>query len=167
MRMLDKILAVWEHAFWADRAFLEVLRQNQEAVPGAVREYAHVIGAGEVWLSRLEGRPPRTAVWPSLSFTEVERLLEESQAGWTAYLSRLDDTALESTVSYRNTAGREFRTGVADILLHAVLHSHYHRGKVNLMFQKAGVTPVSVDYIAFVREEPAAAKSVPSSTETS
>ncbi len=158
MQVLKTLLSLWEHAFWSDTLLIDALRTDEKPVDKAMQEYAHVIGAAEVWLSRLEGRSPRAAVWPSLQFTELKRLLRESQAAWRAYLSRLQASDLESTVTYRNSAGREFTTAVGDILMQVVLHGHYHRGKVNLLLQQAGASPVPVDYIAFVRGAPAATR---------
>jgi len=156
--VLKTFLSLWEHAFWSDTLLIDALRTDEKRAAKAMEEYAHVIGVEEVWLSRLEGRAPRAAVWPSLEFAELERLLRESQAGWKAYLARLQASDLESTVSYRNSAGLEFTNAVGEILLQVVLHGHYHRGKVNLLLQQAGLSPAPVDYIAFVRGAPAATR---------
>jgi uncharacterized damage-inducible protein DinB len=54
-------------------------------------------------------------------------------------------------VVYRNTAGTEFRTSVADILTHVFLHGSYHRGQINARLRGAGFDPTVVDYIAYTR----------------
>jgi len=41
---------------------------------------------------------------------------------------------------------------VRDILLHVAMHGQYHRGQINQLLRGAGLEPISVDYIVFVRE---------------
>ena len=121
-----------------------------------LREFGHVLGAAEVWLSRLEGRAGRLAVWPELGLAELPGAAGSVHAGYAAYLQGLSGAGLSAPVAYRNSAGQAFENTVGDILLHAALHGQYHRGKVNLLFRQAGHPPVPADYIAFVRGVPAA-----------
>jgi uncharacterized damage-inducible protein DinB len=148
---LIQIRRLWDHAAWADVALLSALESVTEPPAQALREYAHVLGAEETWLSRLQGRASRTAVWPELTRAGVAQL-----AGYEAHLASLTDEALDLAVTYTNSAGRTFSTAAGDILLHVVLHGQYHRGKVNLLLRQAGMEPAPVDFIGFVRGVPAA-----------
>jgi uncharacterized damage-inducible protein DinB len=155
--MLDEIRRLFDHAVWADTRLLQALREVPTAPAEAVREFAHVLGAEETWLSRLEGRPSRTAVWPDLGLAELPALLDSVHQGYLGFIVRLDDPAsLSRTVAYKNSAGQGFETPVRDILLQVALHGQYHRGKVNLLLRQAGLEPVPTDFIAFVRGVPAA-----------
>ncbi len=156
MSTLEKIRRLWEHAFWADSELLGAVRTAADAVPEAFREFSHVVGAEEIWLARLEGRVSRAAVWPAVSLSEAEKLLEETRAAYQGYLAGLRESDLERMVVYTNSAGLQFKNTVGDILLHAALHGQYHRGKVNLLLRQAGCPPAPTDYIAFVRGAPAA-----------
>jgi uncharacterized damage-inducible protein DinB len=156
---LTKILQLWDHAKWADRKLLEALGPMAREAPKAYREFAHVIGTEELWLARLERRPPRQAVWPEISRAEVVRLAEETHQAYDSYLASLRDGDLLVSVPYTNSAGRNFVNSVGDILLHVALHGQYHRGKVNLLLRQAGLPSVPTDYIAFVRGAPAATRS--------
>lgn len=153
---VEMFRTLWDHAAWADQLVLEALRASGGEPPEALREYAHVLGAEEVWLARIQGREPRAAVWPKASFAEVERLSEETRAAYRAYVPALGDEELETRVTYTNSAGREFTNTVAEILLHVALHGQYHRGKVNVLLRRAGHEPAPGDFIAFVRGAPAA-----------
>ena len=157
--MLSTITKLWTHLVWADRILLEALRAGP--CPGAaVREYAHILGAEEIWLARMEQRPSRTTVWPEVPVEQLESLAGMVHDGYRSFLDRLDGAALTRVVAYTNSAGLSFENPVQDILLHVALHGQYHRGKVNLILRQAGQPPAPTDYIAFVRGA-AAARSEP------
>lgn len=155
MSEIVQIRTLGDHMRWADTKVLAALREAPDA-EDAWREFAHILGAQAVWLGRLQQREPLAAVWPSLPASAVEPLMIEVQQGYVELLEKLDDTTLGDSVSYVNSAGNSFTSGVRDILLHVALHGQYHRGKVNLMLREAGAEPAPVDFIAFVRGAPAA-----------
>jgi uncharacterized damage-inducible protein DinB len=147
---------MWSHVFWADGELLEALTSGDDVPSEAVREFAHILGTEEVWLSRLEYRSPSLAVWPALSSADLEGAVRQTHERWKLYLDRIQQSELLDSVTYTNSAGLRFDNQIGDILIHVALHGQYHRGKVNLMLRKAGVEPAPVDYIAFVRGAPAA-----------
>jgi uncharacterized damage-inducible protein DinB len=155
MNLLDSVRRMWDHCAWADRLLFDALDtvSDREA---AWAEYAHVIGAEETWLSRLEQRPPRAAIWPKLDRHEVAALRDAVVDGYRNYLNALDESRLEQSIEYTNSAGVEFQTVCADILIHVALHGQYHRGKINLLLRQSDIQPSPVDYIAFVRGAAAA-----------
>lgn len=157
MDMLETIRRLWEHALWADTKLFEAVRERDDA-PELVAEYAHIIGTHEVWLSRLQERSPRAAVWPDGSVDEIEALWNETKARYADYLDSLVPADLDAGVPYTNSAGQKFVTSVGDILLHVALHAQYHRGKVNMLLRQSGSEPAPTDYIAFVRGAPAATR---------
>jgi uncharacterized damage-inducible protein DinB len=156
---LEQIRRLWAHSVWADAAVFGALRGAPGDAPNAAqawREYAHVLGAEEVWLSRLERRASKTPVWPTLTVADSESLRAALAAGYDAYLARLTPESLGERVPYTNSAGQHFETPVVDILLHVALHGQYHRGKVNLLLRQEGAAPAPTDFIAFARGVPAA-----------
>ena len=156
MTTLDRIRNLWKHAAQADAALFDVLRDDDATGADARRELAHVVGAEEVWLARLEGREARSAVWPEASPAAIEQNIQATHLAFDPYLARLQDADLDVAVTYTNSAGRTFTDAVGDILLHVAMHGQYHRGRINLLLRQAGRTPVPADYIAFVRGAPAA-----------
>jgi uncharacterized damage-inducible protein DinB len=156
MDALDQIRRLWAHAEWADVSLLNALRGSAGAPSAAWREYAHVVGAEEVWLARLERRTPLVPVWPDLEPDQIAALGDRVRDGYRSYLAEARAAELATSIPYVNSAGRQFRTPVADILLHVALHGQYHRGKVNLLLRGSAVDPCPVDYIAWVRGVPAA-----------
>ena len=158
MTALEQLRRLWAHAVRADDFLLAGLCAAGDTVPAqAIREYAHVLGADEVWLSRLEGRPSRSAVWPDVaSLDETEAMSAAVREGYARYLDELTDDALAADCAYTNSAGQSFVTPVGDILLHVMLHAQYHRGKINLLLRQADAIPAPTDFISWARGVPAA-----------
>ena len=164
--MLDAIHRLLRQLRWADEQILHALkeavahsvdeRQSVDAKQAALREFAHVIGAEENWLARLEGREPRSAIWPDVTLSDLETLLGSTHEGYERYLNGKSEKDLAAVITYVNSAGREFANEARDILLHVALHGQYHRGKVNLLLRQGGMKPAPVDYIAYIRGVPAA-----------
>ena len=156
MTPLEQLRRLWAHAEWADGLLLAALEQQPNPPAEALREYAHILGAEETWLSRLEGRAARAAVWPEPAPETVGELARSVRAGYGAYLGSLAESELDRGVAYVNSAGLAFTTPAVDILLQVMLHGQYHRGKINLLLRHAGLAPAPVDFISFVRGVPAA-----------
>ena len=155
-RMLNELRRLFEHARWADGLLLGALRASPDTPAEAWREFAHVQGAFETWLSRLEGRAARLPVWPALEPQQLPAECERIHSAYAAYLARIGETELERLMAYTTSAGVAFESRVIDMLLQAATHGQYHRGKMNVLLRQAGLAPAPDDFIAFVRGAPAA-----------
>lgn len=151
--MLATVRKLWAHIAWADETLLRALEAGTPS-PEILREYAHILGADEIWLARLEQRASRTPVWPTLPLDEVKTLAQALHQDYRTFLASLNQQRLEQVIAYTNTAGNSFENSIRDILIHVALHAQYHRGKVNLLLRQAGMAPASTDYIAFLRAVP-------------
>lgn len=149
--MLMTFRRLWDHLAWADERLLAALEVSASPPSEAIREYAHILGADDNWLARLEGRPATVPVWPQMELPALRRFAQDLHASYSRYLAALDATQLMRDVVYSTTDGRTFATPVRDILLQVAMHAQYHRGKVNLLLRQAGLEPAATDYIAFVR----------------
>jgi uncharacterized damage-inducible protein DinB len=137
---------------WANREALASLRAAADPPGKAVRSLGHLVGAGRLWLARIEGsRESPPAVWPALSLDEAAAGVEELAERWRKLARGLDDAALARTVTYTNSKGEPWSSSVADILLHVVIHGGYHRGQIASELRAAGFTPAYTDYIEAVR----------------
>lgn len=152
--LLGEIRRMFQHAAWADDLLFGALRTRPELPAETLRELNHIIGADEVWLSRIEGRAARVPVWPALPLAELEGLAGRVHAGFARITDPEPD--LDRGVAYTNSAGQSFVTPLKDILLHVALHAQYHRGKINLLLRQGDQEPVPTDYIGYVRGVPAA-----------
>jgi uncharacterized damage-inducible protein DinB len=150
--------SLFRHLRWADEEVLTALRSAPPHA-SALELFAHVVGAEETWLARLEQRAPRAPVWPDLSLDEAARLATTVHASLAEWLERADDAALEAEMAYTNSAGQRFTTRALDIVMHVMLHGAYHRGQIALLIRQAGAVPAPTDYVAFVRGAPTATRS--------
>jgi uncharacterized damage-inducible protein DinB len=146
---------LFDHLAWADAELARAIGLGDPNAE-ALREFAHIAGAEEVWLSRIEGRPSAAKVWPGFSRAEAVALVAKSAAGYKRLLDDATESALDEPVDYTNSAGQRFSTPLVDILLQVALHGQYHRGKVNLLLRQAGAEPAPTDFISFARGVPAA-----------
>ncbi len=143
---------LFQHVRWANSNVLQLL-QMAPAAPPALRFFAHLLAAEQVWLTRLQGQDSTSlAIWPDLALPACARLYEANVAGYARYLQELPEENLAAIITYRNSKGTEFHSLAADILAQVVLHGAYHRGQIAWELRRAGDEPVNTDYVVFVRE---------------
>lgn len=142
---------------WGDRQMIAAVHDAPAAKAEALPLMSHVLAAEEVWLARLERRDARLPVWPTLSVKDCQRVAAENEAGYAAFLARIDEGHLSAILHYQNQAGRSFETPVIDILTHVVIHGAYHRGQIAKILGRLGAASPNTDFITFAREiEPVA-----------
>jgi uncharacterized damage-inducible protein DinB len=147
---------LYDHLYWADRNVLESLRSAAHPPVRAIELYAHILGAENVWLSRIHSQPTTLAVWPALTLEQCEKISAANNESFARVVESLNPTALAKQISYRNSAGASFTSTLEEILLHVALHGSYHRGQIAMLLRDSGETPVPTDFIAFARGAPAA-----------
>ena len=156
--MIAYFKRLFTHAQWADARTFQSIIESQHLPAHALETFAHVMAAEHVWLNRLRGTPISVLIWPTLSIAECDTLMHENHAGYSALLGGLDDSALTTSVAYRNSAGREFTSTMEDMLTQVATHGCYHRGQIAALVRAGGDTPQPTDFIAFARGTPAAAR---------
>jgi uncharacterized damage-inducible protein DinB len=152
--MSSLLQPLFEHMAWADHRVVTLLAgiPRVTPVPNVMRLLAHVVGAERVWLSRIRGENRNDPIWPEWTLEQVRSTAEENAAAFLEIVAGLSDADAARTIEYRNSQGVSFRTPLADILTHVALHGSYHRGQIAAALRAGGVTPVSTDYIVYVRE---------------
>ena len=154
--LLEQLHKLVEHAAWADALIADAIQKQADVAEDTIELFAHVLGAEEVWLSRLEQRPSKLAVWPKLSREQLSETAAATAQAYRAYVSRLTSADLATEVPYKNSIGQAFRTPIGEILMHVAMHGSYHRGQIASQVRRAGGNPAPTDYIGFVRGVPAA-----------
>ncbi len=154
---LSVIRSLFRHMAWADARVLEGLRATPGIDLHAHEQFAHILGAESVWLTRILGQPQRVAVWPELSLDECAAMAVENQKGFAALLDE-GEIVFAREVTYVNSAGKTFTNRVIDILVHVAMHGSYHRGMISIVTRRGGGVAVPTDFIAFVRGEAAATR---------
>ena len=143
------------HMRWADTivadALASAVRQaDRTRVADPVSVFAHIAATEHLWYSRIRGTPTELAVWPDLSVAE-SRAIADRHADLFDEIVAGGGDALDRVVSYRNSAGRDFRNSVQDIVIHVTMHGSYHRGQIARLVRASGGEPPYTDYIQYKR----------------
>jgi uncharacterized damage-inducible protein DinB len=135
---------------WANRTAAAAVRAGG-APAAALRVLGHVVGAERLWLARLSGTAAPLAVWPALSVAECEAECAALPEAWRAFVGAADPGRLTETIAYVNSRGERWRSTVADVLMHVIVHSAYHRGQIASQLRAAGAEPAYTDFIHATR----------------
>ena len=92
-------------------------------------------------------------VWPELSLKECAGQLEGLSTAWTSYLRGLSADTLQRRIAYVNSLAEPWENTVADMLMHVIIHSAYHRGQIATLLGRAGHQSAYADYIHFIRRD--------------
>jgi uncharacterized damage-inducible protein DinB len=155
--MSDRITryrAKFQYDTWANRQALVSLRGTDSAPDKARLWLAHIIGAQDVWLSRLQNDVPCTLAWPDLTLAQIDARLEGLRGTWEMLLDQLQETHLEHLVVYANLSGRPFSTPRGAIFDHVLFHGAYHRGQIAAHLREQGGEPLATDHIVWLRLPP-------------
>jgi uncharacterized damage-inducible protein DinB len=150
--MLDELKRLFAYDAWANRETLASLERTADAPEAARKRMAHVVGTEWLWLSRLREKPSPLAVWPPLDLAECGKQLPRLAAAWRKELGAVSEASLGRRVTYVNSKGEIWENGAGDILMHAILHSVYHRGQIASDLRAAGFEPAYTDFIHAVRK---------------
>ncbi len=112
----------------------------------------HTISAQWMWLSRWQGISPRAMFDPAdfADLAAVRTRWEQLEQDTQAFVSSLDDQALERVVEYTNTKGQPFAYPLWQLMLHQVNHATQHRSEVAAMLTQFGQSPGWLDLIFYL-----------------
>ena len=155
--MLDQLRRLFVHDHWANQEALRAVRAaTPPAADQATRLLAHIVGAEQLWLARLQpaGQPsgPTPAVWPEWPVERLGREIDAMAAQWRGFLDSISAADLAVRVAYRNSKGQGFTNTIGDVLVHVTSHSTYHRGQIALSLRSHGAEPAYTDFIGWVRQ---------------
>jgi len=151
MTMIAHYQRLLEYDDWANREVLNAVRQSGGHAQ-SLKLLAHILSAEKLWLERLLEKPQTYPVWPDFTIEQCESEVDELAKRWPGYLNDLGEQRLTETIRYKNTKGEDWTSIKQDILMHAVIHSAYHRGQIATQMRAAGFTPAYTDFIHAVRE---------------
>jgi uncharacterized damage-inducible protein DinB len=125
---------------------------------------AHMLGAEEVWMERLNGRSPRALPdhTSGRAVADIQAAWEAVQAAQRAFIRGPGSERLEESVSYTNFRGETWAYSLEAVLLHVVNHGTYHRGQLAHVLRQLGQMPPSTDYLVFMEEMAAGPADAPS-----
>lgn len=139
---------------WADAIVAESLLGDRTPDAEAVRLFAHIASVEHLWFARIEARAPDYPVWPdSMAPSEAAALASAYADTYTRLVEDASPEQLGRLVDYRNSAGREFRSRVSDIVTHVAMHGSYHRGQIARRLRSVGREPPYTDFIQYTRRD--------------
>ncbi len=160
---------LFQYNAWADRRLLdacasltnEQFTRNLGSSFSSVRDtVTHLYGAEFAWNERIHGRSPNKllsgADYPDL--TAIRPKLEEMDAYYIDYVSKLTQQDLDRVIHYKGFNGDPFSNPLWQTLHQLTNHASYHRGQVTTMLRQLGAKPVSTDLIMYYREQAGAAR---------
>jgi uncharacterized damage-inducible protein DinB len=152
--MNELLLSLIGHMRWADSIVAESLLRDSEPDPQAARLFAHIAVVEHLWFARIEARTPEYPVWPDVMTPAQAAAIAARHAD---LYERLVDGAsaeeLARLVAYRNSAGRDYRGSVSDIVTHVAMHGSHHRGQIARQLRTAGREPPYTDFIQYARRD--------------
>jgi uncharacterized damage-inducible protein DinB len=141
-RLLDAVAAV------SAEQLTRTIECSFSSIAGTL---SHIVGVEWVWLRRWKGESPRAIPdWMTTGdlaalrakLTDVERERE-------TFLESVTDTDLTRRISYVNMKGEPWEYSLADMLVHVVNHSTYHRGQVVTLLRQVGASAPPTDFLVF------------------
>ena len=133
----------------------EATRERQTLFRNMVHTLNHNYVIDRIWQAHLEGREHgyaarNTTAPPPLA--DLWRAQQEVDGWYLEFFSRLSADALAHEVAFTLIGGNGGRMSRADILLHVVNHTTYHRGFVADLFYQVPARPPTTDLPVFLRE---------------
>jgi uncharacterized damage-inducible protein DinB len=139
----------------------EAVKPRQSLFKNMVHMLNHNYVIDRIFQAHLEGRehgynarntpdhPPLQDLW---------RAQQEIDAWYIAAYDAMSDADLDSVVRFTFVGGGPGAMTRAEILLHVVNHTSYHRGFVAEMFYQVPARPPTTDLPVFLRDVPQAAE---------
>ena len=153
---------------WANRLIFDAVAalppgEAERPRPGLFKNMVHMLNHNyvidRIFQAHLEGRPHgytarNTPDYPPLA--ELWRAQQEIDAWYMARYDAMSAAELAETVRFTFVGGGEGAMTRAEILLHLVNHTSYHRGFVAEMMYRVPAQPPATDLPVFLRDVPQA-----------
>jgi uncharacterized damage-inducible protein DinB len=147
---LKTIQRMYEHLNWANKRIFERLQSVEIESREVWDLFSHILNAERIWVTRLRGMDSsQLPIWSGTDIENCAELIKQNEEAFKVYFADLENADLD--ISYTNSKGTAFKQSARDILTHVALHGQYHRGQINSRLRAAGIEPVNIDFITFVR----------------
>lgn len=161
--MKTQLVRYTEYNIWANRHLTDIISTLSEeqidkvqvsSFPSIRKTMYHIWDAQGIWMIRLKGGVATD--WPSKNFigttTDAIDSFLNSSREFATLVKGFDEGIFRNSIQYKNLEGKEFINSIADIVMHVMNHSTFHRGQLISMFRDFGITKIpSTDFIAYCR----------------
>lgn len=165
--MKSLLLNYLRYNHWANQKMCKYLssadsnaeNSGKESIYATIKNIIlHIADGEQTWLSRLNGDhiPHMHNLDIEGSFSSICNLILKNSAEFIGFIEAKDDSFFKDSTEYINLKGKTFTQNNAEIILHCMNHSTFHRGQVINMLRNVGYTDQSAsDFIMFLREQQA------------
>jgi len=151
--MHSLFLRLFTYDLWANCRVHASLVELNEPPAKAVEWLGHILHAQQFVFEVLNGRDGSyLSDAPDLTFAECCEWIERLGKQWPEYLAAHPEEELAGEIEFRNSRSDPDKRKIADLLMHAVNHSTYHRAQIALAVREVGGTQARTDFTVFARE---------------
>lgn len=119
----------FDYDLWANLKWLEFLQA--EGTDGEKEVFGHILMAGSLWASRVNGDSPSAI--PIIPLTT-----EALQTNHSLWIGLIETHAWDHIIPYRRLNGEAQSLPFGEIALHVANHGTYHRGHLRGLCQARG-----------------------------
>lgn len=132
------------------------LQEDQDGEYEVIKKIVmHIADGEQTWLARLNGQniPHMHNLDIGGTFTNICDLILKNSELFINFVEGKRDGFLNESTEYINLKGKTFTQNNAEIILHCMNHSTFHRGQIISLLRHVGYTDQSAsDFIMFLRE---------------
>jgi uncharacterized damage-inducible protein DinB len=164
MTLSTKIKTLTKYKAWANELTFssvndlpegEATKQRQTRFGNMVHTLNHVYVIDDVFKAHMLGINHNYTARNTKTHPRLEELWakqREMDKWYIDYAEQLSDEKLAEIITFQFIGGGEGAMSLADIIIHVVNHSSYHRGFIgDLMYQVPAIPPAN-DYAVFLRD---------------
>lgn len=150
---------------WANELIVNWLRTKPDELmekpvpssfPSLRATLMHIWAAEFIWLERLQNISPTDFLSDTFKGTNpqlFEHVLQNSET-FKNFIHRQSEEYFDNATVYKHTNGKQFQQPNAEIILHCMQHSSYHRGQIVTIARNLGITdPPKTDFIEYARQK--------------
>ena len=146
--MKEKLIDLFEYTYHFNKEMIKVISENPEKVgEKTISLINHTLNAQQIWNSRILGEKT-FEVWQINPFENLEEINHQN---FLKSIEIVENSDVEQKIEYQNSRGNKFENTIFEMLFHAINHSTYHRGQINLLLKQNGIEPILTDYIFYKR----------------
>lgn len=150
-----------EYNVWANKRIANLIvninkslydKEVKSSFPTLRKTILHIWDAELAWMARLKNEMVKWPPTAQFNNPPIDEFVKTSQQ-FCEYVKSGNDEFFNTAVSYTDSRGLEHENIRAEMILHCMNHSSYHRGQLITILRELGLSElVSTDLIAYLRE---------------
>ncbi|GAB2894785.1 DinB family protein [Microbulbifer echini] len=164
MELFEIVRTLTKYKAWADELTFsavsklpegEAIKKRQTRFGNMIHTLNHVYVIDDIFKAHLLGNSHGYTARNTETHPSLEHLWEMQNAmdSWyVEYAEKISEKSLSEIVNFQFVGGGEGAMSRADMIIHVVNHSTYHRGFVGDLMYQVPATPPANDFPVFLRD---------------